>query len=227
MTAIILAGGFGSRLQSVVSDVPKPMAPVNAKPFLTYIFEFLKKNGIENIILSVGYKHEIIQDYFGDIYNGMTVQYVIENDPLGTGGAIKKALSIISDEDVFVINGDTYFDIDLFSMKETFSKASSRLFLSVKQMENSDRYGSVVLDNFQNITSFEEKAYKEVCFINGGIYLLKRIIFDAYELPLVFSFEEFMQKYYSDLKTKAMIFSDYFIDIGIPEDYDKAQEDFK
>ena len=112
MEVIILAGGFGTRLQSVVSDVPKVMAPINNKPFLEYIFDDLSKYDVSRVILAVGYKKEIVKKYFGNKYKNIKIAYSEENEPLGTGGAIKHALSLVNDEEVIIMNGDIYTKIN-------------------------------------------------------------------------------------------------------------------
>jgi len=222
MQAIVLAGGFGTRLQSVVSDVPKPMAPINDTPFLEYILKYLQKNKVTKVILSVGYKWEIIKNYFGDKFKNMELVYSIEDEPLGTGGAIKKALQLVDDSKVYIINGDTFFNIDLSSLK---LKQNSKLQLSLKKMYEFDRYGSVEIDKENNVINFTEKSFKKEGNINGGIYLIKKNIFNDFSLPIKFSFEEFMQEHYKTLNTTAKVFEDYFIDIGIPKDYKKAQKE--
>ncbi|MBZ7973165.1 nucleotidyltransferase family protein [Campylobacter molothri] len=214
MKAIVLCGGLGTRLKSVIKDIPKPMAPINNKPFLEFIFTYLKKQKIDEIILAVSYKYEIIQEYFKDEFLNIKVRYSIEKEPLGTGGAIKQALELVK-EDCLVLNGDTFFDIDLTQMKLNESK----ICLALKKMNDFDRYGSVELDNLGNITSFKEKQYLKQGFINGGIYLISKDIFEGFHLENKFSFEEFLQENYKNLKARAEIFEDYFIDIGIPEDY--------
>lgn len=214
MKAIILCGGLGTRLKSVIKDIPKPMAPINNKPFLEFIFTYLKKQKIDEIILAVSYKYEIIQEYFKDEFLNIKVRYSIEKEPLGTGGAIKQALELAK-EDCLVLNGDTFFDIDLTKMKLDKSK----ICLALKKMNDFDRYGSVELDKMGNITSFKEKQYLKQGFINGGIYLISKDIFEGFILEEKFSFEEFLQENYKNLKARAEIFEDYFIDIGIPEDY--------
>ena len=223
----MLAGGFGTRLQSVVSDVPKPMAPVANKPFLDYIFKYLKKNNISKVILSVGYKYDVIESYFGSRYLDIDIVYVIEDEPLGTGGAIKKALSAVTEADVFIINGDTFFDVDLSLLKKHFTTSKSQLLLSLKSMKNFDRYGCVEVNDKHEIIEFKEKEARKFGNINGGIYLVKCNIFDKYKLPNVFSFEAFMQNEFKHLSATALVFSTYFIDIGIPEDYAKAQVELK
>lgn len=214
MKAIILCGGLGTRLKSVIKDIPKPMAPIDNKPFLEFIFIYLKKQKIDEIILAVSYKYEIIQEYFKDEFLDIKVRYSIEKEPLGTGGAIKQALELVK-ENCLVLNGDTFFDIDLTKMKLDESK----ICLALKKMNDFDRYGSVELDKMGNITSFKEKQYLKQGFINGGIYLISKDIFEGFILEKKFSFEEFLQENYKNLKARAEIFEDYFIDIGIPEDY--------
>ncbi|EPT6722512.1 D-glycero-D-manno-heptose 1-phosphate guanosyltransferase [Campylobacter coli] len=214
MQAIVLAGGLGTRLRSVVQDLPKPMAPINGKPFLAFVLEYLKKQGITEIILSVSYKYELIQEYFKDEFHGMKIHYNIEKELLGTGGAIKDALKLVKNE-VYVVNGDTFFDIDLKKLVLNGSK----ICIALKQMQNFDRYGTVNVDEQGIVTSFEEKVFKKQGLINGGIYLLKKDIFDEFSLEKKFSFEKFLQENFELLKIQTQIFNDYFIDIGVPQDY--------
>ncbi|EAJ8122772.1 D-glycero-D-manno-heptose 1-phosphate guanosyltransferase, partial [Campylobacter jejuni] len=214
MQAIILCGGLGTRLKSVIKDVPKPMALINDKPFLEFIFEYLKKQGIKEVILAVSYKYEVIQEYFKDEFLDIKIKYSIEKEPLGTGGAIKEALKFIKNE-AYVLNGDTFFDIDLSKLKLNGSK----ICFALKQMNDFDRYGTVNINKQGFVLSFEEKIFKKQGLINGGIYLLTKDIFNKFDLEKKFSFEEFLQENYEKLKAKAHIFDDYFIDIGVPEDY--------
>lgn len=214
MQAIVLAGGLGTRLRSVVQDLPKPMAPINGKPFLAFVLEYLKKQGITEIILSVSYKYELIQEYFKDEFHGMKIHYNIEKELLGTGGAIKDALKFVKNE-AYVLNGDTFFDINLKKLVLNGSK----ICIALKQMQNFDRYGTVNVDEQGIVTSFEEKVFKKQGLINGGVYLLKKDIFNNFSLERKFSFEEFLQENYKTLKIQTQIFDDYFIDIGVPKDY--------
>src|SRR5687767_6830266 len=112
-TAVILAGGFGTRLKTVIADLPKPMAPINENPFLDYQFQFLKHHGIKKVILSIGHMAEKIQEYYKNNFQGIDISYVIENTPLGTGGGIRLALKSSGSREVFVLNGDSFFDVDL------------------------------------------------------------------------------------------------------------------
>jgi len=220
--AIVLAGGLGTRLQSVVNNVPKPMALINEKPFLEYILQYLQNSGVKRVILSVGYKWELIKEYFGNKFNSIELIYSIENEPLGTGGAIKKALSKVISSEAYIVNGDTFFNINLSALELSHS---SKLQLSLKKMYNFDRYGCVESNIDNIVTNFTEKSYKEVGNINGGVYLTKVDIFDGYELADIFSFEEFMEINFTKLVITTKVFDNYFIDIGIPEDYKRAQSE--
>ncbi|AAW36041.1 nucleotidyltransferase family protein [Campylobacter jejuni] len=220
MQAIILCGGLGTRLKSVIKDIPKPMAPINDKPFLEFIFEYLKKQGIKEVILAVSYKYEVIQEYFKDEFLGIKIKYSIEKEPLGTGGAIKEALKFIKNE-AYVLNGDTIFDIDL----KKLILNNSKICLALKQMNDFDRYGTVELDSKNYIKLFKEKEFKKQGLINGGIYFLNKDIFNDFTLQEKFSFEEFLQENYEKLKAKAHIFDNYFIDIGVPGDYGRFMND--
>jgi D-glycero-alpha-D-manno-heptose 1-phosphate guanylyltransferase len=196
------------------------MAPIGDKPFLEYILRYLESNGIKRVILSVGYKWETIENYFGNNFNGIELVYSVEDKPLGTGGAIKKAMSQVLTEEVYIINGDTFFNIDL---KSLVLEDKSKLILSLKHMKNFDRYGCVESDANSLITAFTEKGYRDIGNINGGVYLSSINIFDGFKLENIFSFEEFMQNNFKELKISSRVFENYFIDIGIPEDYEKAQ----
>jgi D-glycero-alpha-D-manno-heptose 1-phosphate guanylyltransferase len=226
MEAIILVGGFGTRLQNVVKDVPKPMAQINNKPFLEYLLNYLSQYKIDHIILSVGYKKNIIMDYFKTGYKNIKITYSQEDKPLGTGGALKKALQYVNNDKVLVFNGDTFFDINLDTLKRN-SRKHNKITIALKEMENIERYGSVELDKFNNISNFKEKQFFTKAFINGGIYLLSKSIFEDYK-KTIFSFEDFLEKNFHNLNANGVILNNsYFIDIGVPEDYRKAQLDFK
>lgn len=207
--AIVLCGGLGTRLRSVIKDIPKPMAPIGDKPFLTFILEYLKRQNIKKVILAVSYKYEVIQDYFGDKYMDMDVTYSIEEIPLGTGGAIRQALSFIKGDSCYILNGDTFFDIKLDNLELN----GSNICVALKQMYNFDRYGSVSIDANGCVISFNEKQFTENGLINGGIYLIAKDIFNKFELEKKFSFEEFFQNNFLRLNARSCIFNDYFVDI--------------
>lgn len=224
MEAIILAGGKGTRLRAVVSDIPKPMASVAGKPFLEYILKRLIKVGFTHAVLSVGYRHEVITKYFGDDFNGLSIDYFKEDKPLLTGGAIKASLSLCRENRVFVLNGDTFFDVDYNKMQTLSEKTNAPLVMAVKKMYDFDRYGSLeIKDDY--IASFREKEYSKEGYINGGIYLIKKNALDNVDKE-EFSFEvDFAQKFCGKLKIPVFYSDGYFIDIGIPEDYKKAERE--
>lgn len=225
MEAIILAGGFGTRLKHILPDIPKPMAPVHGKPFLEYILAFLQKSGCSHAVLAVGYLKERIISYFGTQYRGMQVSYSEENAPLFTGGAIKKALTQCRQASVFVLNGDTFFDVDLAGMLCAFKQQNCALMVAVKQMHDFSRYGTVTLAG-NTIAAFSEKAPCEQGLINGGVYLLKRDILHDY--PDRFSFEQdVMESPVRGMPISAFRSDGYFIDIGVPEDYCRAQVEYQ
>ncbi|MCT7516363.1 nucleotidyltransferase family protein [Aliarcobacter cryaerophilus] len=229
MKAIILAGGFGKRLQNVVSDVPKPMAEINGKPFLVYLFDYLSLYGITEVLISVYYKAEKIKEYFDTKYKAINIQYIQESDPLGTGGAIKEALKTlkISEKYILVLNGDSLFNIDLYQLEKKTKEKNADIVIALKQMKNYSRYGTVLLDN-DKITDFKEKSFHEEGYINAGIYCIKKDLFDHIVTEKVFSFEEFLEKHIQTLALYSYISNNsYFIDIGVPNDYKKAQSDFK
>lgn len=228
MDVIILAGGFGTRLRSAVKDVPKPMADVNGRPFLEYLLEYLFQYNVQNIVLSVGYKQDIIKNHFKNSYKDINIKYSSEDEPLGTGGAIKKAMSLTSDanEKVLVINGDTFFQVNLTQLQKSSDSLDADITLSLKEMQDFDRYGSVEIESHL-IKKFEEKKFYTKALINCGVYMIKKDIFDRVITANKFSFEEFLQKNLTNFKVTSYIANDsYFIDIGIPSDYEKAKADF-
>ena len=222
MEAIILAGGLGTRLRKVIGDVPKPMAPVNGKPFLSYLFEWLKKYPVKKIIISAGYKSESIMGYFGGSFLGIPVVYAIEEKPLGTGGAVLFALQESSYENILIVNGDTFFPIDLNRFFNNHIGSSSRLTIALKSMKEFSRYGSVECMG-DTIIKFNEKKFCPEGLINGGIYMINREFIESRELPDSFSLEkDFLEKEAGSSLLKCMTFDDIFLDIGIPEDYQRA-----
>jgi D-glycero-alpha-D-manno-heptose 1-phosphate guanylyltransferase len=223
-SAIILAGGFGTRLQKVVNDVPKPMAPIQGKPFLHYVFLYLQQYYIQEVVLSVGYLHEVIEDYFEDEYLGIKVKYCIEDKPLGTGGGIKKAFELI-ENNAFVLNGDTFFDVNLTELDAFHHNTNADFSMSLKHLTEFDRYGTIALEN-SRVKGFKEKAYTKDGWINGGVYLTSAAVLNRFDLPEQFSLEkDFIERHLDSLHVNGYCADGYFIDIGIPEDYYKANED--
>ena len=225
--AIILAGGFGTRLQGVVKDVPKPMAPVNGKPFLTYILDYLIDYGYTKVVLSVGYLHEKIVEHFGNQYKTLQIDYAVETEPLGTGGGIAYAMSKCTSDNVLVINGDTMFKVNLSDFEQFYAEKKCLLAIALREVDDIARYGSVTIGNNNMIILFSEKgASAGRGFINGGVYMIDRKLFEKYPKTGRFSFEkDLMEKLYTQEQFFAMPSDGYFIDIGIPEDYARAQNE--
>ena len=201
MEVIILAGGFGTRLRSVVNEVPKCMAPIANKPFLWYLLKYLTKFDVSKVILSLGYLRGVIIDWIDECKDEFpfAFEYAVEDEPLGTGGGIKLALKRTSKPNIIVLNGDTFFDVNLNELCEDTNQ----------------------------IRRFDEKKYCEKGLINGGIYIINTLepIFDR--LPQRFSFETGVLQPQCLLgKLYGVVQNGYFIDIGIPEDYDKANAEF-
>ncbi len=233
MECIILAGGLGTRLKSAIGDQPKCMAMVNDQPFLHYLFEYLEREGCDRVILSLGYKHEVITKWLETQNRPFEIVYTIEDEPLGTGGAIRLAMEQATADQVIVLNGDTLFPISLkelvlFHRKElSYTESPVETTLALKYLENFDRYGTVGFDERYIITAFREKQYQEKGFINGGIYCIEREVFLEREFSRKFSFEkDYLELLVKERVFRGFPFDSYFIDIGIPTDYEKAQRDF-
>jgi D-glycero-alpha-D-manno-heptose 1-phosphate guanylyltransferase len=244
---IILAGGLGTRLQKVIPDVPKSMAPIAGKPFIFYLLNFLRQQGIEKFILSLGYKSEVVEEFVNAQFSlpahrprvaeafsggaslneeGLNIKFSIEDEPMGTGGGIKLACSKTESKNVLVTNGDTLFKVDVRGMMDFHSQKNAHCTLALKPMQNFSRYGAVELNKDDSISNFREKQFFEMGLINGGIYVLNVPQFLQEELPGKFSFEkDYLEKFYQKRKIFGMIQDEYFIDIGIPEDYARAVEE--
>lgn len=227
---IILAGGFGTRLRTVVSDMPKPMAPINDEPFLNYIFLYLKHFGITHAVLSTGYLSEKISDYYKNDYLGIKISYTKEETPLGTGGGIRLAMEQCKTKNVLVLNGDSFFDVNLKLYFNQHTSLKSDCSLALRKVENAARYGTIKLSSMSVIKIFKEKdGVEKEGLINGGVYILNRELFlSKTEVNMPFSIEkDFYEKRINELNIFGFEHQGYFIDIGIPEDYKKAQDDFK
>jgi D-glycero-alpha-D-manno-heptose 1-phosphate guanylyltransferase len=226
--AIILAGGLGTRLREAVPDLPKCMAPVAGRPFVSYVIDYLRMQGVEHFIFSLGYKAGAIEAFLTEHYPTLHYITVIEQEPLGTGGGIHFALQKALHDDVLIANGDTIFKIDVTSLLATHTNNQSECTLALKPMENFDRYGVVEIDEKERISSFKEKQFYQQGLINGGIYLLNKKQFLKHPFQTKFSFEkDYLEKYCAEGKFFGSIQNGYFIDIGIPEDYQKAQSDLQ
>ncbi len=222
--AIILAGGLGTRLREAVPELPKCMAPVAERPFLFYVINYLRSQGIEKFIFSLGYKHEVIEAYLAEQFATLIFQIAIEASPLGTGGAIQLALTKATEENILVVNGDTLFKGDLKSAANFHSEKNAECSLLLKPMNNFDRYGVVETNTESKVISFKEKQLYTTGNINAGVYLINQEKFLALQFPEKFSFEnDYLNKYYATNNIFGLIQNTYFIDIGIPEDFARAQ----
>lgn len=223
--AIILAGGLGTRLRDTVPDLPKCMAPVGGRPFLFYVINYLRSQGIERFIFSLGYKHELIEEYLNDQFATLNFQCSIEDTPLGTGGAIRLACSKTTEENILITNGDTLFTINVGELEAIHHANAADATLALKPMTGFDRYGIVETDENNRIIQFREKQFCQKGNINGGTYLLNVKSFLGNDWSPVFSFEkDFLEK--SGYRFYGSAQDEYFIDIGIPEDYQRAQTEF-
>ncbi len=229
-TAIILAGGMGTRLKTIISDLPKPMAPIMNVPFLTYQLNYLKHFGIKKVIFSVGYLSEKIIAHYNQSFENISIEYSIEKNPLGTGGGIRMAMSNLNEDLVLILNGDSFFDLNLEQFYNLHLEQKAEFSLALRYLNNSERYGNIEFNSSHQITSFIEKnQLNQSGYINAGVYILSKKLYLQNTKPDInFSIEkDFFEKQLNQLIIKGFEFKDYFIDIGIPEDYLKAQDDFK
>lgn len=229
MEAIILAGGFGTRLQPVVSDIPKSMAEINGRPFLEYLLDYLIFQGINKVVLSVGYKNEIIRDHFNDNYKSVEVDYAVEEEPLGTGGGIRLAFWKVEGERAIILNGDSMFRLDYNAMIAYHLMRKANATLALRKMDNTGRYGRVGLNRNKRIIGFTEKNENAgPGFISGGVYIMDKSFLMEPWFRGKFSIEkDCFERYYAESKMYGFPVDGYFLDIGIPEDYLKAQHDFE
>jgi D-glycero-alpha-D-manno-heptose 1-phosphate guanylyltransferase len=226
-TAIVLAGGLGTRLRSVVSDVPKPMASIDGKPFLDLLLSYWVGQNITRFIISVGYKKESILDYFGDSFCGVEIKYVIEDAPLGTGGALLLASQTL--EETFVLlNGDTFFTARLDGMIDFHRKKQAECTLSLFLANEDRRYGAVTLGPDEEVNSFDAEKSAIGSLANGGVYLINPELLQGkgFIVGQNYSIEEdiFPELIDQGARLYGLEQSGIFLDIGLPQDYLKAQD---
>jgi D-glycero-alpha-D-manno-heptose 1-phosphate guanylyltransferase len=224
LEAIILAGGFGTRLRSVVPDLPKPMAPIAGKPFLEILLHQLSTKGFERIVLSLGFLAEKISSHFGTSFEGMQIAYEIESKPLGTGGAILAAMTHCQSDHVYVFNGDTYLDLEIQAVENLWDLNHNPVIV-VREVYDTSRYGRVDLSG-DLVVAFKEKGEAGRGLINAGCYVLKKNVFDGFRSGEPFSLEsDLLAKKIPQMILNGFVTSGHFIDIGIPEDFARAQTD--
>jgi len=223
MTAVILAGGPGTRLREVVSDRPKVLAEVNGRPFLSYLLDRLVDVGIGQVVLCTGYMADQVRDTFEDSYRGMTLLYSREITPLGTGGALRLALPLIDSDQVLIMNGDSFCDADLELFASQHHLAAALASMVLVQVEDVTRYGVVIIDGSDTVVSFREKGSQSgKGMINAGIYLLARHVIESIPSGRPFSLERELFPGLISAGLSGFLHPSRFIDIGIPSDYHSA-----
>lgn len=229
MQAVLLAGGLGTRLRSVVNDRPKPMADVDGYPFMEYLIYQLKNNGVTDIVMAVGYKGTMVEDYFKSGLNqGVKIQYSYEEELLGTAGAIKNAAAKLTDDAFFVLNADTYYDMDYQKLVISNKEHDAMMSLVLREVDDISRYGKAVLENGL-LTGFNEKTSARTSgTINGGVYFIRKELLDRIpEGKVSLENEVIPALLQEDITVSGIVNDGYFIDIGIPEDYFKFISDVK
>lgn len=223
MDAVVLAGGFGTRLRSVVPDLPKPMAPVAGRPFLEILLAMLARKGVRRAVLSLGYQAGVIVQHFGARFEGIELEHEIETEPLGTGGALRTALARCTSEAALVVNGDTFLDLELDALRARWAFDGSPLIVG-REVPDTARFGRLETTGLR-LQGFAARGAGGPGVINMGHYVLPTAIFDAHPgLPAQFSFEaDFLAPQAAALGFEVFVTQGLFIDIGVPEDYRRAQ----
>lgn len=222
----MLAGGFGTRLRQVVADVPKPMAPIGERPFLDILLTLLAQKGFDRVILSVGFMADKISSYFGDCFAGMELVYVVEDQPLGTGGGVRLALEQATADHVFIFNGDTFLDLEVEKAEHQWITAQ-RPVIVARQVDDTSRYGRLLVDNGV-ATGFTEKGVSGSGLINAGCYILGREQLNAFSPGAVFSLEtDYLTPAVEKRQFDVFVTQGLFIDIGIPDDFLRAQKELE
>lgn len=228
ITAVILAGGMGTRLREVVADKPKVLAEVNGRPFITYLLDQLSDAGVSRVVLCTGYMAALVSTTLGSHYHGMELLYSEETTPLGTGGAIRLALPLIANFPVLVMNGDSFCDVDLPSLLQQHKATGAKASLALAQVSKVSRYGAVEVAADNSIIRFEEKGCRQGSgLINAGIYLLANSVVESIPPQKAVSLE---REIFSDLIDQGLygfVQQGRFIDIGIPSDYQAASSFFR
>lgn len=227
MEAVILAGGLGTRLRPVLNNIPKVMAPVGGKPFLWYLVQQLKMQGVVDIWLSVGYLHKPIADYFGDgSCCGVRISYSIEQTPLGTAGAIKKAVCRLSNH-FLVLNGDSYLKVRFGELLKFHTAKKSVITIALTESKEASRYGSVQLDANNRILAFREKFTSfDSHLINAGIYAIDKTLFDDVPENVFVSLETEVLPRYVNQSFHGLKIPGFFVDIGTPSSYQRVKDGF-
>ena len=220
--AIVLVGGLGTRLRSVVNDRPKPMADFNGQPFLSFLLSYLQRSGIERVILSAGYKASYIKQNLNSNVNNMSVSIIEESEPLGTGGAVKNAVDMIQGERFFVLNGDSFCHCDLSQLELQHQSSGAQITMLMTQVDDASAFGTVNVGQDNRLIAFKEKSsLKEPGLVNSGVYLFETTLAKHFPFTRKFSLEhDFFPKVLSQIgsfKVDSPLF-----DIGTPSSYRNA-----
>lgn len=224
MEAVVLAGGFGTRLKQAVPDLPKPMAPIAGRPFLEILLDSIARKGVRRTVLSLGYMADKIVQHFGGSYAGMELSYAVETSPLGTGGALRLALAQCEQDHVFVFNGDTFLDLEIDAVERQWQHDRHPIIVG-REMPDTMRYGRLLVDG-KRVVGFAEKGIAGPGLINAGCYVLSKDQLDSFPLNSAFSLEaDYLSKMVCKTPFDLFVTSGQFIDIGVPEDYQRAQSE--
>ncbi len=227
ITVVILAGGLGTRLHSVLSDRPKVLAEVLGRPFLTYLLDQLSSAGAREVILCTGYMGDRVQEVYGDVYKSLYLLYSREDEPLDTGGALRLALPLLKSDSVLVMNGDSYIRTDLSCYMDWFFQVDRRAAILLTRVSDTRRYGMVKVEKDETILAFEEKGVGGgPGWINAGVYFVKTSLLKSIPVGKAFSLE---REFFPSLVGKGLFgyqCKGRFIDIGTPESYIRAEKFF-
>jgi NDP-sugar pyrophosphorylase family protein len=227
MQAVVLAGGLGTRLQPVVNDRPKPMAPIGDRPFLEYLLLQLKKHGFDDVVICTAHRGDMIRQHFGggDRW-GLRLRYTHEPELLGTAGAIKLASSIIGNHPFLAMNGDSFFDIDLRALIQHHERRAASATLALAEVDRAGRYGTVEIDGRGTISAFREKDPRATTgLINAGIYVFSPCVVPLIPADRAVSLEREIFPRLIGEGFFGQAYRAWFVDIGVPEDYRLLRDD--
>lgn len=223
--ALVLCGGLGMRLRSAYDSGPKALAPVAGRPFLAYLMEWLRRQGVRSVLLCVGYRAEQILDQFPAGSGDPRIAYSVEPEPLGTGGALKHAESRIHGDRFFVLNGDSLADVSLADLLAFHRARGASATLATVPVAVAGRYGSVDIDAAGRVLGFREKAAAApgIQPVNSGVYVMERELLEQIPGACAVSLERTVFPALAGRSLFAFQTNGSFIDIGVPEDLSRAQ----
>lgn len=224
--AIVLAGGFGTRLRQILPDLPKPMAPIAGHPFLEIVLRSLATKGFGRIVLSLGYMAEKISGHFGSSFAGLDLTYVVEEQALGTGGGVRLAMTQCQEDHVFIFNGDTFLDLDVEAIEQHWQRYRRPIIVG-RKVPDTARYGRLLASG-GHVTGFSEKGVPGEGLINAGCYIFNRGQLDLFPSNTPFSLEiEYLANAVHQMCFDLFETEGKFIDIGVPEDFARAQKELE